>query len=45
MDEQFLIQNLDSAEVVQAQGKYELEQSDLDQSIKLSSSFIIMCKF
>ena len=29
MDEQFLIQNIGSAEVVQAQGKYKLEQSDL----------------
>ena len=28
MDEQFLIQNIGSAEVVQAQGKYKLEQSD-----------------
>ena len=40
MDEQFLIQNLDSAEVVQAQGKYELEQSDLDQS-----TFYSICWF
>ena len=33
MDEQFLIQNIGSAEVAQAQGKYKLEQSDLVYSI------------
>ena len=32
MDEQFLIQNIGSAEVVQAQGKYKLEPSDLNRS-------------
>ena len=44
MDEQFLIQNIGSAEVVQAQGKYKLEQSDLVDLI-VSPSLMIMCKF
>ena len=46
MDEQFLIQNIGSAEVVQAQGKYKLEQSDLvDLRFIVSPSLMIMCKF
>ena len=39
MDEQFLIQNLDSGEVVQAQGKCKLEPSDLDRSSFYSISY------